>query len=59
MALALINKQQVNVATLPSFLNEFKEDKCRAAQWLQKVQAVAWNEEQIITHFRNALKRKY
>jgi hypothetical protein len=63
MAQALINAQnQVNLATLPSFSNEVKEDLYTAAQWLQKVllhrQAAAWNDEQIITHFRNALKKE-
>ena len=61
MAQALINAQhQVNLATLPAFSNNEKEDKYTAAQWLQKVllhrQAAAWNDEQIITHVRNALK---
>jgi hypothetical protein len=63
MSQALINAQhQVNLATLPSFSNEVKEDQYTAAQWLQKVllhrQAAAWNDEQIITHFRNALKKE-
>ena len=61
MAQELINAQhQVNLATLPAFSNDVKEDKYTAAQWLQKVllhrRAAAWNDEQIITHFRNALK---
>ena len=61
MAQALINAQhQVNLATLPAFSNNEKEDNYTAAQWLQKVllhrQAAAWNDEQIITHVRNALK---
>jgi hypothetical protein len=47
---------------LPAFSNSVKEDQYTAAQWLQKVllhrQAAAWNDEQIITHFRNALKDK-
>jgi hypothetical protein len=47
---------------LPSFSFEVKEDKCTAAQWLQKLllhrQAAAWNDEKISTHFRNALKKK-
>jgi hypothetical protein len=60
---ALINVQhQVNLATLPSFSNEVKEDQYTAAQWLQKMllhmQATAYNDEQIIAHFRNALKNK-
>jgi hypothetical protein len=63
MAKALINAQhQVNPATLHSFSNEVKEDQYTAAQWLQKVllhrQAAAWNDDQIITHFRNALKKE-
>jgi hypothetical protein len=63
MAQALINAQhQVNLATLPAFSNNVKEDQYTAAQWLQKVllhrQAAAWNDEQIIAHFRNALKDK-
>jgi hypothetical protein len=63
MAQALINAQhQVNLATLPAFSNNVKEDQYKGAQWLQKVllnrQAAAWNDEQIITHFRNALKDK-
>ncbi len=61
MAQALINAQhQVNLAVLPSFSDNVKEDKYRAAQWLQKVslhrQAAAWTDNQIITHVRNALK---
>jgi hypothetical protein len=52
----------VNLATLPSISNEVKEDQYTAAQWLQKVllqrQAAAWNDEQIITHFRTALKKE-
>jgi hypothetical protein len=39
-----------------------KEDQYTAAQSLQTVllykQAAAWNDEQIITHFRNALKQE-
>ncbi len=63
MEQALINAQhQVNLATLPAFSNNVKEDQYTAAQWLQKVllhrQAAAWNDEQIITHFRNVLKDK-
>jgi hypothetical protein len=59
MAQALIDAQhQVNLTTLPSFSNEVKEDQYTGAHWLQKVllhrQAAAWNDEQIITHFRNA-----
>jgi hypothetical protein len=61
MAQPLINaKCQVNLATLPAFSNNVKDDQYTAAQWLQKVllhrQAAAWNDEQIITYFRNALK---
>jgi hypothetical protein len=63
MAQALINAQhQVNLATLPSFSNEVKEYQYTAAQWLKKLlrhrQATAWNDEQIITHFRNTLNKK-
>ncbi len=63
MAQALINAQHpVNLATLPSFSNDVKEDQCTATQWLQEVllhrQTAAWNGEQIIAHFRNAPKRK-
>jgi hypothetical protein len=63
MAQSLINaQQQVNLATLPSFSNKVKEDQNTPAQWLQKVllhrQAAGWNDEQIITHFRNALKEE-
>jgi hypothetical protein len=63
MAQALINAQhQVNLAALPSFSDNVKEDKYTAAQWLQKVllhrQAAAWTDDQIITHVRNALKDK-
>jgi hypothetical protein len=63
MAQPLKNAQhQVILATLPSFSNEVKEEQYTAAQWLQKVflhrQAAAWTFEQIITHFRNAMKRK-
>jgi hypothetical protein len=63
MAKALINAQhQGNLATLPSFSNKVKEDQYAAAQWLQKVllhrQAATWNDEQIITNFRNALKEE-
>jgi hypothetical protein len=63
MAQASINAQhQVNLATLPAFSNNVKEDQYTAAQLQQKVlldrQAAAWNDEQIITHFRNALKEK-
>ena len=63
MAQALINAQhQVNLATLPAFSNSVKEDQYTAAQWLQKVllhrQAAAWDDAQIITHFRNALREK-
>ena len=63
MAQALINAQhQVNLATLPAFSNSVKEDQYTAAQWLQKVllhrQAAAWDDAQIITHFRNALRDK-
>ena len=61
MAQELINAQhQVNLVTLPAFSNVVKEDKYTAAQWFQKVllhrRAAACNDEQIITHFRNALK---
>ena len=61
MAQALVNAQhQVNLAALPSFSDNAKEDKYTAAQWLQKVllhrQAAAWTDDQIITHVRNALK---
>ncbi len=61
MAQGVINTQhQVNMATLPSFSNTVKEDQYTAAQLLQKVllhrQAATWNDEQIITHFRKALK---
>ena len=61
MAQALVNAQhQVNLAALPSFSDNVKEDKYTAAQWLQKVllhrQAAAWTDDQIITHVRNALK---
>jgi hypothetical protein len=43
----LINVQrQVNLATLPAFSNDKKEDEYTAAQWLQKVllyrQAAIW-----------------
>jgi hypothetical protein len=52
----------VNLATLPAFSNSVKENQYTAAQWLQKVllhrQAAAWNDEQIIAHFRNSLKDK-
>jgi hypothetical protein len=52
----------VNLATLSSFLNKVREDQYTAAKWLQKVllpsQAAAWNDEQIIMHFRNALKKE-
>ena len=63
MAQALINaKHQVNLATLPAFSNNVKEDQYTTPQWLQKLlihrQVAAWNDEQIITHFRNALKEK-
>jgi hypothetical protein len=63
MAQALVNAQhQVNLAALPSFSDNFKEDKYTAAQWLQKVllhrQAAVWTDDQIITHVRNALKDK-
>ena len=63
MAQALINAQhQVNLAALPSFSDNVKEDKYTAAQWLQKVllhrQAAGWTDDQIITHVRNALKDK-
>ena len=63
MAQALVNAQhQVNLAALPSFSDNVKEDKYTAAQWLQKVllhrQAAAWTDDQIITHVRNALKDK-
>jgi hypothetical protein len=54
-------QHQVNLATLPSFSNEVKEDQYTVAQWLQKVlqhrQAAAWNDEEIIPHFRNTLKK--
>ncbi len=37
MAQALINAQhKVNLAALPSFSDNVKEDKYTAAQWLQK-----------------------
>jgi hypothetical protein len=63
MAQVLINAwNQVNLAILSFFPNEVKEDQYTAAQWLQKVllhrQAVPWNDEQIITQFRNALKKE-
>jgi hypothetical protein len=59
MAQALVNAQhQVNLAALPSFSDNVKEDKYIAAQWLQKVllhrQAAAWTDDQIITYVRNA-----
>ena len=63
MAQALVNAQhQVNLAALPSFSDNVKEDKYTAAQWLQKAllcrQAAAWTDDQIITHARNALNKK-
>jgi hypothetical protein len=55
-------QHQVNLPTLPSFSNEVKDNQYTAAQWSQKVllhrQAAALNDEQIITHFRNALKKE-
>jgi hypothetical protein len=63
MAQALINAQhQVNLAALPSFSDNVKEDKYTASQWLQKMLlhklAAVWPDDQIITHVRNTLKDK-
>jgi hypothetical protein len=63
MAQATNNAQpQIILATLASFSIEVKADLYTAAQRFQKVllhrQTAAWNDEQIITHFRNALKKE-
>jgi hypothetical protein len=45
---------------LPTFSNEFKEEKISATEWLQKVinnkQGAGWTYLQTVTHFRNALR---
>ena len=63
MAQALKNEQhQVTLASLPALSNNGKEEKYTVEQWLQKVllhrQAAAWNDKEIITHVRNALRDK-
>jgi hypothetical protein len=48
------------LAILPTFSNDSREDKISATEWLQKVinikQGGGWTNLQTITHFRNALK---
>ena len=48
------------LAVLPTFSNNKNEDKYNSAQWLQKILnhrgGTEWNDQQFITHVRNALR---
>ena len=48
------------LAVLPTFSNDPKEDKYTASQWLQKVlihkAGARWDDQQMITHVRNAFR---
>ena len=48
------------LAVLPTFSNKKNEDKYNSAQWLQKIlnhrDGTEWNDQQFITHVRNALR---
>ena len=55
--LVAINAQLIE---LPIFLDNVKEDKLTAKQWLEKVNIKktgrAWTDLQTLNHFRNALR---
>jgi hypothetical protein len=48
------------LAVLPTFSDKKNEDKYNSAQWLQKIlnhrAGTEWNDQQFITHVRNALR---
>ena len=50
------------LAILPTFSNDSREDKTSATEWLQKLlnnkQGGGWTDIQTVTHFRNALRGK-
>ena len=50
------------LAMLPTFCNDTREDKSSATEWLQKHmnnrRGAGWTDLQTITHFRNALRRE-
>ena len=57
LQLATANAQ---LAILPTFSNDPKEDKTSATEWLQKLmnnrQGAGWRDLQTVTHFRNTLR---
>jgi hypothetical protein len=57
LQLATTNAQ---LAILPTFCNDSREDKTSATEWFQKVinnnQGGGWTNLHTITHFRNALR---